>query len=177
MTIDPYGKKPKKQSKVDQLIEEVERIFAKGGEGEYAYVETGKGKYYPSSTVLALKRRGYPIKPVGNVGVTGAYTIYPKPAPVKVEGTSEVSRFEFYAWIVRAGFLYRDNLRAQLERLGFPDEALGWALSDAARKHDLVGLYQDWGMNSPQVWEAFIADCRAKYEGIRDAGVDFPPKV
>ena len=90
---------------------------------------------------------------------------------------SEVENFEFYAWIVRAGFLFRENLRKQLDGLGFPDEAIGWSWSEAARKHDLVGLYQDWGMESPQVWEAFIADCRAKYEGIRAAGVDFPPKV
>ena len=90
---------------------------------------------------------------------------------------SEVENFEFYAWIVRAGFLFKDNLRAQMDRLGFPDEAIGWSWSDAARKHDLVGLYQDWGMNSPQAWEAFIADCRAKYDEIRARGVDFPPKV
>lgn len=159
------------KSKVDLLAEDVEKIFHKGGPNEYAYIEVGANKFYQKRTVEALARRGYPIKPVGG----NAYTIYPIPRPIKEQ--SEVARFEFYAWIVRAGFLFRDNLRAQLERLGYPDEALGWALSNVARTHDLVGLYQDWGMNSPHVWEAFIADCREKYEGINAKGVDFPPKV
>lgn len=80
---------------------------------------------------------------------------------------SEVENFEFYAWIVRAGFLFRENLRSQMERLGFPDEALGWSYSEAARKHDLVGLYQDYGMASPKAWESFISDCREKYKKAR----------
>jgi hypothetical protein len=80
---------------------------------------------------------------------------------------TEVERFEFYAWIVRAGFLYKLNLRGQLTRLGFPDEACGWCYSEAARRGDLVALYQDWGMATPEAWEAFIADCLAKYRSIK----------
>lgn len=83
------------------------------------------------------------------------------------EKRNDIEDFEFYAWIVRAGFLNRLNLRGQMERLGFPDEALGWSLSEAARNHDLVGLYQDHGMASPKAWEAFIADCREKHKKAR----------
>lgn len=81
---------------------------------------------------------------------------------------SEVENFEFYAWIVRAGFLFRENLRKEMERLGFPDEAFAWSYSDAAKQGDLVQLYQDHGRHAPEAWEAFIADCREKYKTAHD---------
>lgn len=57
--------------------------------------------------------------------------------------------FEFLAWLVRC-CLFRDDLRAQIEGLGFPDFAFALYLSDARKNGDLVGMYQDYGMYEPE---------------------------
>lgn len=74
--------------------------------------------------------------------------------------------FEFLAWLVRC-CLFRDDLRAQIEGLGFPGFAFALYLSDARKNGDLVGMYQDYGMYEPEAWNAWIADCRRQYDAIK----------
>lgn len=70
------------QSKVDKLIAQVEATFAEGL--PYAYVETGRSKFYSTGTVRALKERGYRIE---RRVIGGAYHIYPKQAAPAPERT------------------------------------------------------------------------------------------
>ncbi|MEX3983662.1 hypothetical protein AB4Y45_32290 [Paraburkholderia sp. EG287A] len=75
--------------------------------------------------------------------------------------------FEFLAWVVRAGYLMRDDLFRQLTRLGVDDfTAYEFSRSKAAREHNLIALYQDYGMHQPEVFMLFINDCWANYQRI-----------
>lgn len=66
------------KTKIEKLIEQVEATFKEGF--PYAYVETGRYKFYSTGTVRALKERGYRIE---RRVIGGAYHVYPKPvAPV-----------------------------------------------------------------------------------------------
>ncbi len=70
------------QTKVEKLIEQIEATFKEGF--PYAYVETGRYKYYSIGTVRALKARGYRVE---RRVLGGAYHIYPKPVPEVQERT------------------------------------------------------------------------------------------
>jgi hypothetical protein len=61
------------QTKIEKLIEQVEATFKEGF--PYAYIETGRYKFYSTGTVRALKERGYRIE---RRVIGGAYHVYPK---------------------------------------------------------------------------------------------------
>jgi hypothetical protein len=81
------------QSKKEQLIADVESVFAMGR--EYAYIEVGKYKGYQVGTVRALARMGYRIE---RKVLGGAYHIYPKPkAPPEKTYTVQLTEGEIIA--------------------------------------------------------------------------------
>jgi hypothetical protein len=68
----------KNTPKIKKLIEQVEAAFNEGL--PYAYVEVGRYKGFTTTTVRALKERGYRIE---RRVLGSAYHVYPKP-PVEV---------------------------------------------------------------------------------------------
>lgn len=82
-------------------------------------------------------------------------------------GALKLHDFEFLAWVVRAGYLMRDDLFRQLTRLGVDDfTAFEFSRSKAAREHNLIALYHDHGISQPEAFMLFINDCWARYQQI-----------
>jgi 2-hydroxychromene-2-carboxylate isomerase len=81
--------------------------------------------------------------------------------------TPQLHDFEFLAWIVRAGYLLRDDIYRQLMRLGVDESiALAFKYSSAVKERDLIQLYQDYGQFEQQAFTLFINDCWADYQRI-----------
>lgn len=86
---------------------------------------------------------------------------------IEVATPPHLHDFEFLAWIVRAGYLLRDDIYRQMMRLGVDESiALAFKYSSAVKERDLIQLYQDYGQLEQEAFMLFINDCWADYQRI-----------